>query len=202
MKPRGLIGRTRRRDRLVTTRGEQRDGDGADPAGGAGDEDPGVSVQSVCFEREDARHRGETRGADDHGVARRDARRQRIEEVGGRRDELGEAAVATDAEVTAVHRDASSDTKLRIRRDDHGARRVDTADDLVEATNATRRTGDQGILEVDAAVVDSHQYVSGLELDQFDVAHLAVEFPVHLGDFKGSHVSRIEPNFSRLTEYD
>ena len=127
---------------LVAEMREQLDGDGADAAGGAGDEHgPAVRVHAGGLELVHAQRGGEAGGAEDHGGAGVQGVRQRDGPAGRNADLLTEASRRVHAQIEADGDDRVSRREVARRRLDDGSRGVDARRVRVAAGDAriTRR---------------------------------------------------------------
>ncbi len=135
--------------------GEERDGDGSDPAARARDEHvAGSGLHAAALEREHREHRREARGADGGGARRGEPGGHAHERRGRHPHALGQPAVAALAEARAVEDDQVAGAEgVGSARGDR-AHRVDAGDERAGARDAGPAAEQHAVLVVDARVED------------------------------------------------
>ena len=189
--PPPLAGLARAGHHLVAPTGQEGDGERADPARGPGDEDRTVTGgEPVVLEAVDREGGGEPGGPDDHGLARREARRQGEGETGRKPRPGGEAAVAGHPQVVPVGQDLGARDQGGVVAGHHHAGQVHPGDEGREAGHPVPRHRDQRVLVVDGRPQDPDQDLPGGQVGQGERHHAP-------GDTAG--LLRRRPRRSRVT---
>jgi hypothetical protein len=138
---------------------------------------------AMRLERHHREHRGETGGAEDHGLARRHAGRKRDQPVGSHARLLRVASplLFADAPAGDDHPVARLESRRAGRSDrageiDSGDERELSADDLSLAGNR------ESVLVIEARVLDVDRRITRRESGLVELAHVRDEFSVCLVD--------------------
>ncbi|MCY1241030.1 hypothetical protein D9M72_539100 [compost metagenome] len=144
---------------------EDRHGDGAHAAVGAGHQDVAVlGLHAAMFQRQHAQHGGVAGGADGHGVFAADAVGQLHQPLAGHSRALCQAAVVGLAEAVAVEHHALARVETGVAGVDHGAGQVDAGNHR-EAADDRRAVGHrQRVFVVQCGVVHLHQHIAVVQV--------------------------------------
>jgi hypothetical protein len=139
---------------------QQRDGDAADAARGAGHQHlAGAGLHAVVFERQHTEHGGVAGRADGHRLAGREGRRQLDQPVALEPRLFGQAAPVRLAHAPAVVDEGVAGFPGRVAGFEHHAGAVDAGDHGPLPHHRALVGDGQAVLVVERGPVDAHQHV-------------------------------------------
>jgi hypothetical protein len=159
--PVGLGGLAGGRDHGVAQAAQQRHGDAADPAGGAGHQNfASAGLHAVVFERQHTEHGGVAGRADGHRLPGREGRGQLDQPVALEAGLFCQAAPVRLAHAPAVVDEGIAGFHCRVAGFEHHAGAVDAGDHGPLAHHRALVGDGQAVLVVERGPVDAHQHVA------------------------------------------